>query len=44
MIYFYDLFDDDLEERMEEKSECLEVICWGELVFGLFVFDEKVCE
>lgn len=41
MIHSYDLLDDDLEERMEEKSERLEAIRRGEPVPGSFAFDEK---
>ncbi|MGW6085072.1 PD-(D/E)XK nuclease family protein, partial [Bacillus subtilis] len=44
MIHSYDLLDDDLEERMEEKSERLEAIRRGEPVPGSFAFDEKARE
>ncbi|MGK5549960.1 hypothetical protein ACSNOH_35415, partial [Streptomyces sp. URMC 127] len=40
----YDLLDDDLEERLEEKSERLEAIRRGEPVPGPFAFDEKARE
>lgn len=44
MIHSYDLLDDELEERLEEKSERLEAIRRGEPVPGPFAFEEKARE